>query len=110
GSHRSIAKGDAAALPPPSIAVLPFRNLGTSHADEYFSDGMTEEIIAELSRLDGVRVVARTSSFAFKARPMDVREIGSALNVTHILEGTVRRIGMASGPSGPRLRVTAELV
>jgi TolB-like protein/tetratricopeptide (TPR) repeat protein len=108
-THRLIVQ-DATLPPPPSIAVLPFRNLGTSPADEYFSDGMTEEIIAELSRLRGVRVVARTSSFAFKEKPMDVRDIGSALNVTHILEGTVRRIDAAPGARGARLRVTAELV
>ncbi len=107
--HRVIVEGESAATPP-SIAVLPFRNLGTSPADEYFSDGMTEEIIAELSRLVGVRVVARTSSFAFKAKPMDVRDIGAALNVTHILEGTVRRIDVEPNSSGFRLRVTAELV
>ncbi len=108
--HRLVVEDASVATPPPSIAVLPFRNLGTTPEDEYFSDGMTEEIIAELSRLTGVRVVARTSSFAFKERPMDVREIGSALNVTHILEGTVRRIEPASGARGIRLRVTAELV
>ncbi|HEU4585634.1 MAG TPA: tetratricopeptide repeat protein, partial [Gemmatimonadaceae bacterium] len=107
--HRLVVE-EVPAAPPPSIAVLPFRNLGTSPADEYFSDGMTEEIIAELSRLNGVRVVARTSSFAFKEKPMDVRDIGSALNVTHILEGTVRRIDRAPGSKEVRLRVTAELV
>jgi TolB-like protein/DNA-binding SARP family transcriptional activator len=107
--HRLVVEA-VPGSPPPSIAVLPFRNLGTSPADEYFSDGMTEEIIAELSRLNGVRVVARTSSFAFKAKPMDVRDIGSALNVTHILEGTVRRIDPERGSKEVRLRVTAELV
>jgi len=109
-NHRVIVETDSPARSLPSIAVLPFRNLGTSPADEYFSDGMTEEIIAELSRLQGVRVVARTSSFAFKSRPMDVRDIGSALNVSHILEGTVRRIDPAPGSKTARLRVTAELV
>ena len=108
--HRLVVEDLTPALPPPSIAVLPFRNLGLSAADEYFSDGMTEELIAELSRLRGVRVVARTSSFAFKAKPMDVREIGRALNVTNILEGTVRRIDAGEGGRGARLRVTAELV
>jgi TolB-like protein/DNA-binding SARP family transcriptional activator/Tfp pilus assembly protein PilF len=107
--HRLVVE-DVPAAPPPSIAVLPFRNLGTSPADEYFSDGMTEEIIAELSRLNGVRVVARSSSFAFKDKPMDVRDIGSALNVTHVLEGTVRRVEPPPGSKELRLRVTAELV
>jgi TolB-like protein/DNA-binding SARP family transcriptional activator/tetratricopeptide (TPR) repeat protein len=105
-----VGAGDSSALTPPSIAVLPFRNLGPSTSDEYFSDGMTEELIAELSRLQGVRVVARTSSFSFKGKPMDVREIGRALNVTNILDGTVRRIESRSGTSGGRVRVTAELV
>ncbi|HEY9426609.1 MAG TPA: tetratricopeptide repeat protein [Gemmatimonadaceae bacterium] len=109
-THRLVVRDATISSPPPSIAVLPFRNLGTSPSDEYFSDGMTEEIIAELSRLRGVRVVARTSSFAFKDKPMDVRDIGSALNVTHLLEGTVRRVGSPSGARGTRLRVTAELV
>jgi TolB-like protein/DNA-binding SARP family transcriptional activator len=108
--RRLVVEDATSSPPPPSIAVLPFRNLGTSPADEYFSDGMTEEIIAELSRLRGVRVVARTSSFAFKGRPMDVREIGRELDVTHILEGTVRRVDPARGATGARLRVTAELV
>ena len=109
-SGNRSAVEDVATKPPPSIAVLPFRNLGPSTKDEYFSDGMTEELIAELSRLRGVRVVARTSSFAFKAKPMDVREIGRALNVTNILEGTVRRIEGVPGGQGARVRVTAELV
>lgn len=108
--RRLVIEDGTASSPPPSIAVLPFRNLGTSPADEYFSDGMTEELIAELSRLRGVRVVARTSSFAFKAKSMDVRAIGRALNVTHILEGTVRRVDPESDSRGARLRVTAELV
>ena len=107
--HRLIVE-DVPVTPPPSLAVLPFRNLGTAPADEYFSDGRTEEIIADLSRLNGVRVVARSSSFAFKQKPMDVREIGSALNVSHILEGTVRRVEPAPGSRDFRLRVTAELV
>jgi TolB-like protein/Tfp pilus assembly protein PilF len=107
--HRVVVE-EVASAAPPSVAVLPFRNLGTSASDEYFSDGMTEELIAELSRLRGVRVVARTSSFAFKAKPMDVREIGRALDATHILEGTVRRIAAVPGGRGARLRVTAELV
>lgn len=109
-AHSAAVAGNAPTPPPPSIAVLPFRNLGPSASDEYFSDGMTEELIAELSRLEGVRVVARTSSFAFKGKPMDVREIGRALNVTNILEGTVRRIESPDGVADGRLRVTAELV
>ena len=110
--HRGVLTASSAesTTQPPSIAVLPFRNLGPTSADEYFSDGMTEDLIAELSRLQGVRVVARTSSFAFKGRPMDVRDVGRALNVTNILEGTVRRIADRSGGDGGRLRVSAELV
>lgn len=108
--RRAAVAESESTLPPPSIAVLPFRNLGPSNGDEYFSDGMTEELIAELSRLQGVRVVARSSSFAFKGKPMDVREIGRALNVTNILEGTVRRIDGGPGNRNGRLRVTAELI
>ena len=87
----------------PSVAVLPFANLSPDPANEYFSDGMTEEIITALSRVEGLRVAARTSAFAFKGRNADVREIGHALNVATVLEGSVRR-------AGQRLRVTAQLI
>jgi serine/threonine protein kinase/tetratricopeptide (TPR) repeat protein len=91
--------------PPPAktIAVLPFTNLGGDKEDEYFSDGLTEEMISALARLPGLRVTARTSAFALRGKNLDVREIGARLNVEHILEGSVRR-------SGSRVRVTAQVV
>jgi TolB-like protein len=87
----------------PSVAVLPFTNLSPEPGNEYFSDGMTEELITALGKVAGLRVVARTSAFAFKGRNADVREIGHALNVGTVLEGSVRR-------AGHRLRVTAQLI
>ena len=85
----------------PSIVVLPFSNLSPD-PEAYFSDGLTEEIIHALSSIRGLRVVARTSAFALKHRNADVREIGRALNVGFVLEGSVRR-------SGNALRVTVQL-
>jgi serine/threonine-protein kinase len=85
-----------------AIAVLPFSNL-SPEPEEYFSDGLTEEIIHALSSIAGIRVVARTSAFAFKHNNSDVREIGRALNVGFVLEGSVRK-------SGEVLRVTVQLV
>ncbi|MBN2564561.1 MAG: protein kinase, partial [Candidatus Eisenbacteria bacterium] len=87
----------------PSIAVLPFANLSADAEQEYFCDGMAEEIINSLAQLDGVRVVARTSSFAFKDKNEDVREMGRQLGVLTLLEGSVRR-------AGNRLRVTTQLI
>jgi TolB-like protein len=87
----------------PSIAVLPFANLNCDADDEYFCDGLAEEIINALSQLSGVKVIARTSAFAFKGKNQDVRQIAQALGVTSLLEGSVRR-------TGGRLRVTAQLI
>ena len=86
-----------------SIAVLPFANMSADADSEYFSDGMTEEIINALVHLPGLRVAARTSSFAFKGKHIDIGEIGKALKVTTILEGSVRR-------AGKKLRITAQLI
>jgi serine/threonine-protein kinase len=85
-----------------SIAVLPFLDLSPQKDAEYFSDGLTEEIIDALSRVPNLRVVARTSSFAFKGRNTDIREIGRLLNVNAVIEGSVRK-------SGDSLRITAQL-
>lgn len=85
-----------------SIAVLPFADLSPDRDQEYFCDGMTEEIIDALAKVDGFRVVARTSSFAFKGKQQDIREIGKKLNVGAVLEGSVRK-------DGNLLRVTAQL-
>jgi serine/threonine-protein kinase len=87
----------------PSIAVLPFANLSADKENEYFSDGLTEEIINVLTKVPGLRVTARTSAFALRGKDLDVREIGARLNVAHILEGSVRK-------AGNRIRVTAQLV
>jgi serine/threonine protein kinase/tetratricopeptide (TPR) repeat protein len=88
---------------PPSVAVLPLINLSADPEQEYFCDGMTEEIINALAHVEGLRVVARSSSFAFKGRADDVREVGRRLDVGAVLEGSVRR-------SQNRLRITAQLV
>jgi eukaryotic-like serine/threonine-protein kinase len=87
----------------PSLAVLPFANLSGDKDNEYFSDGLAEDIIDALTQVPGLRVMARTSSFAFRGKEQDVRKIGAELNVEHILEGSVRR-------AGTRIRVTAQLV
>ena len=86
-----------------SIAVLPFRNLSSDPADEYFSDGISEEIINALSKLEGLRVAARTSSFFFKGRVVEITEISRKLGVSTVLEGSVRK-------AGNRIRITAQLV
>jgi serine/threonine protein kinase len=87
----------------PSLAVLPFTNMSADKDNEYFSDGLAEDIIDALTQVPGLRVMARTSAFAFRGKEQDVREIGARLNVENILEGSVRR-------AGNRLRVTAQLV
>jgi adenylate cyclase len=91
------------APPEKSIVVLPFTDLSPQKDQEYFCDGMAEDIIDALTQVPGLRVMARTSSFAFRGKEADVREIGARLNVEHILEGSVRR-------AGDRIRVTAQLV
>ncbi len=87
----------------PSIAVLPFGNLSADAEQEYFCDGLAEEIINTLSHIEDLRVVARTSAFTFKGKQEDIREIGRKLNVESVLEGSVRK-------SGNRLRITAQLI
>lgn len=89
--------------PRASVAVLPFRNMSSDREAEYFSDGMTEEIINALMKIDNLRVAARTSSFAFKGRDEDIRAIGERLGVRAILEGSVRQ---AAG----KLRVMVQLI
>ena len=101
---RERESGRAAAAPSaPSLAVLPFANLSADQENEYFSDGLAEDIIDALTQVPGLRVMARTSAFAFRGKEQDVREIGARLNVEHILEGSVRK-------AGNRIRVTAQLV
>jgi serine/threonine-protein kinase len=87
----------------PSIAVVPFRNMGRDPDNEYFSDGLTEELINLLTNMGALRVAARSSSFRFRGKELDIREFGKALAVSSMLEGGVQR-------SGNRIRVTVQLV
>jgi TolB-like protein/Tfp pilus assembly protein PilF len=86
-----------------SIAVLPFVNMSEDTGNEYFSDGISEEILNSLAKVKDLKVAGRTSSFAFKGRDQDLRQIGDALGVNHILEGSVRK-------SGAKVRITAQLI
>src|SRR2546430_6655168 len=86
-----------------SIAVLPFVNMSSDRENEYFVDGLTEEILNRLAQISALRVPGRTSSFAFKGKNTDLRQIGAELRVAHVLEGSVRK-------SGEHLRITAQLV
>jgi len=86
-----------------SIAVLPFTNLSGDASKDYFSDGMSEELLNLLARVPGLQVAARTSAFAFKGRNVDIREVGRELGVETVLEGSVRQ-------SGEQVRVTAQLI
>jgi TolB-like protein/Tfp pilus assembly protein PilF len=87
----------------PSIGVLPFANTSADPDNEYFSDGITEEILNALSRIPSLKVAARTSSFALKGKSLDISEVGRRLNVKTVLEGSVRR-------AGSRVRITARLI
>jgi len=87
----------------PSIAVLPFQNMSGDPEQEYFSDGMTEDLITDLSKVSGLFVIARNSAFAYKARSVKVQEIGRDLGVRFVLEGSVRK-------AGNRVRITAQLI
>jgi serine/threonine protein kinase/tetratricopeptide (TPR) repeat protein len=87
----------------PSIAVLPFANMSSDEENEYFSDGLAEELMNMLAKIRGLRVAARTSSFHFKGKTPTIAEVGSALNVATVLEGSVRK-------SGNRVRISAQLV
>jgi TolB-like protein/DNA-binding winged helix-turn-helix (wHTH) protein/Flp pilus assembly protein TadD len=91
------------APPSRSVAVLPFTNLSGDAKQEYFSDGMTEELINALSQVDALKVIARTSSFSFKGKETDIGTIARKLNVAALLEGSVRR-------SGNKVRITAQLI
>src|SRR5271166_3270290 len=93
----------AAVADTPSIAVLPFQNMSGDAEQDYFCDGLVEDIITTLSKLAGLRVIARNSSFVYKGRSVDIREAARQLGVRYVLEGSVRR-------SGARIRVTAQLI
>jgi TolB-like protein/tetratricopeptide (TPR) repeat protein len=100
---RRVGGAPAAGGGPPSIAVLPFEDMSPGHTQEHLADGIAEEILMGLSRVEGLHVAGRTSSFSFKGRPEDLRTMGQRLRVATVLEGSVRR-------DGDRLRVTAQLV
>ncbi|MGH7604296.1 MAG: protein kinase domain-containing protein [Gemmatimonadaceae bacterium] len=100
---RSRGTATATASAAKSVAVMPFLNLSSASGDEYFSDGMTEELIDALSKLPTLRVAARSSVFALSQKQLTPRDVGKQLGVTSVLEGTVRR-------SGDRLRISAQLV
>ncbi len=87
----------------PAIAVLPFKNISADPGNEYFGDGLAEELINALTQVKGLRVAARTSAFHFKGKEMDIREIGRQLGVDKVLEGSVRK-------AGKNLRITAQLI
>jgi TolB-like protein/Tfp pilus assembly protein PilF len=108
---RHLETGEAAARPAEleepaeekSIAVLPFVNMSDDSGNEYFSDGISEEILNALAKVQDLKVAGRTSSFAFKGQNQDLRQIGEALGVNHILEGSVRK-------AGATVRITAQLI
>ena len=87
----------------PSVCVLPFVNMSGDPEQEYFSDGITEDIITDLSKVSALLVIARNTAFTFKGRVMDVKEIAQALDVSHVLEGSVRK-------AGDRVRITGQLI
>ena len=100
----SIARARSSATPSkPSIAVLPFQNLSGDPEQEYFADGMVEEIITALSRMRWLFVIARNSSFTYKGRAMDVRQVGRELGVRYVLEGSVRK-------AANRVRIAGQLL
>ena len=109
GSASSVADAGrgggavAESAPDASIAVLPFANMSADPDQEFFADGVSEELLNKLAQLDGLKVAGRTSSFAYKARNENLQDIGRVLNVAHILEGSVRT-------QGKRIRVTAQLI
>jgi len=100
---RGAVTRHAVSPPEQSLAVLPFVNLSGEPANEYLSDGLSEELISTLAQIPGLRVPARTSSFYFKGKALPVRQIGESLRVAHVLEGSLRRVGN-------RLRINAQLI
>ncbi len=99
----ALAKPDVVQPGPRSIAVLPFLNLSAEPENEYFTDGITEDVIAHLSKIRALKVISRTSVMPFKAREQSLREVGARLQVATLLEGSVRRVG-------DRVRIVAQLI
>src|SRR5262249_35271244 len=105
-ASKSPSVPSSSALPPPdkpSIAGLPFANMSGDPEQDYFADGMVEEIITALSRIRWLFVIARNSSFTYKGQSVDVKRVGRELGVRYVLEGSVRK-------AGGRVRITAQLV
>src|SRR5439155_1550076 len=104
GARVGAAEPPALALPDkPSIAVLPFANMSGDPEQEYFADGMVEEIITALSRIRWLFVIARNSTFTYKSQAVDVKQVGRELGVRYVLEGSVRK-------AGGRVRITGQLI
>src|SRR5206468_7690445 len=100
----AVSPRPALALPnKPSIAVLPFQNMSGDPEQEYFADGIVEEIITALSRFRQLFVIARNSSFTYKGRAVDVKQVGRELGLSYVLEGSVRK-------AGTRVRITGQLI
>ncbi|WP_162846030.1 tetratricopeptide repeat protein [Seongchinamella sediminis] len=99
----AIAAGLPVESPGPSIAVLPFADMSPDHDQEYFSDGLTEELLNLLAKVPGLHVASRTSAFSFKGKQEDIRDIADKLRVRHVLEGSVRK-------AGDQLRITVQLI
>ena len=87
----------------PSIAVLAFNNMSGDPEQEYISDGISEDIITDLSKLSELHVIARNSSFTYKGKPVDVKQVGRELGVHYVLEGSVRKAGTEMGACSPRI-------
>src|SRR6476620_4537421 len=102
-ANPSNASGPTRKVEAPSIAVLPFTNMSGDAEQEYFSDGISEDVITDLSKIGGLIVIARNSSFAYKGRSVDIRTVGRDLGVRSVLEGSIRR-------AGSRVRITAQLI
>jgi serine/threonine-protein kinase len=103
GLAAQLSQPQPAARPLPSIAVLPFINMSADPENEYFCDGLSEDLLSALSKIEALRVAARTSAFSFKGKEADIRRIGEMLNVRTVLEGSVRKVGS-------RVRITAQLI
>ena len=103
GTHANTTPAAKAASTKPSIVVLPFNNMSGDPEQEYFSDGITEDIITDLSKVSGLFVIARNTAFTYKAKSVKVQDVSRELQVTYVLEGSVRK-------AGARVRVTAQLI
>ena len=109
GQSALVAPASSAATPAfrvpdkPSLAVLPFTNMSGDPEQEYFADGITEDIITDVSKISGLFVIARNSSFTFKKQSVDIKDVGRKLGVRHVLEGSVRKVGM-------KVRINVQLI